>query len=99
MQSTVACTAWKLPQSEDFDDGTKGTYEDPQNISLKVQAATSIGGALIGHFAQPTPLVHLDITSKAPVDGQASFARGPSAGPRIVVQRILGEQESQPRVM
>lgn len=84
--------AWQLPQGEEFDDGNKGTYADIANISLKVKAGTSIGGAFVGHFAKDTTFCHLDIASKAWVDGQDYFPKGPTgAGLRIVVQRILDE--------
>ena len=84
--------AWQLPQGEEFDEGNKGTYADIQNISLKVRAGTSIGGAFVGHFAKDTTFAHLDIASKAWVDGQDYFGKGPTgAGLRIVVQRVLDE--------
>ena len=84
--------AWKLPQGEEFDDGNKGTYADIQNISLKVRAGSSIGGAFVGHFAKDTTFCHLDIASKAWVDGQYYFGKGPTgAGLRIAVQRVLDE--------
>ncbi len=84
--------AWKLPQGEEFDEGNKGTYADIQNISLKVKAGTSIGGAFVGHFAKDTKFAHLDIASKAWVDGMDYFPKGPTgAGLRIALQRVLDE--------
>jgi leucyl aminopeptidase len=84
--------AWKLPQGEEFDAGNKGTYADIQNISLSVKAGSSIGGAFVAHFAKDTKFCHLDIASKAWVDNQDYFGKGPTgAGTRIVLQRIMDE--------